>query len=300
MFGLQVNAVFTAVRDDALGWLLVALNVVMVVPLLGVAARALAGAAPRPLGLVQPWDRDGGAPFATLLLWGCAGLGAVALARVAVDAGSPPWVGSGFWLGGIDAPRDGGVFWELPRAFLLAAVAALLGWRLALTGSRVAALLFALPLFLPESLPALAILETSAVLGVPDWMLDTPFLLSVGQAVRFGGIALILGRIAVVSVPRDERDAAMVLPPRRRRWRVLLPRAMPALVTATLIMGAMVLGEVECAALLTPPGYRIPSVQLSQFLHFRYDETVAQLTLVTTCLSLLAAVLLTRWGRGLR
>ena len=185
-----------------------------------------------------------------------------------------------------------------PRALLVAGIVSVLGWRLAERAHPVAGLLFVLPLLLPGSLPALALVRIQHLL--PTAVLDVPLLLSLAQATRFAGVAYVLGRIAHASLPDGERNAAQVLPPFTRRWRVLFPRALPALATSTLVVSVLVLGEVECTNLLVPPGYVSPVLALHNFLHFRYDADAAALAVLLAAIGGALALLLVRLGRGLR
>ncbi|MCI0651534.1 MAG: hypothetical protein L0Z55_06600 [Planctomycetes bacterium] len=290
--GTRVLASFTVRESDWEGWVLVAAIICIVLPLVAVAARGAAGIAPAALGEARAGDRDARAPAAEFVLWAAAALALVPLLLLASRA----WPFDGFavraWS--IDLAR------ECARAFAVAAAIGVLGFLVACARTRAASLLFALPLFLPGTLPALAIAG-----GVQEWipqaLYDTPLALSVAQAVRFGGVALLFGFIAHGALPAAERQAAAAsLPPGRALWRVEFPRALPILASGVLVSALLILGDVESALLLAPPGYGVPALELNQFLHFRYDANAAQLALLLTGAAALAAVALWRFGRGLR
>ncbi len=291
--GVRILAAFTSGGNDAEGWLLVLGLILVVAPGLRVAAAMLGGAAPQALGEERAWDRVHGGVATTILLGGVALFTFVPLVVMVAEAGS-----SLAPLAPLarEAPALG---LESLRAAGTAVLVTLLGWRLADSRSAVARGLFALPLFLPGGLPAIALLAGVQPV-LPSALLDLPILVSLAQGTRFAGVALVLGSIASATLPRAERQASQAVPPMRRRWRILLPRALPALATSTLLITVLILGEVECANLLLPPGYDSPVKDLHQFLHFRYDADAARVSLLLASTTGLLSLLLSRLGRGLR
>ncbi|MEE8141533.1 MAG: hypothetical protein V3T77_00385, partial [Planctomycetota bacterium] len=264
----------------------------LVLSLLGAATVGLRRMAPQPLGMERIWDGEPGGKLAQALLWGVALAWLLPLAALFGKAVAPFQVQEMAYWGR-------GLLWELLRCSLVALLLVFLGWRLALRPRRVAWLLFLMPLFLPGSLPGLA-LQEAVQHHLPDWFIARPLLLSLAQGTRFAGIALLFGILAATSLPAAEAQAAQLLPPGRRRWWILLPRSLAMLTTATIILMVLLLGEVECAVLLAPAGYVLPSVGLHQFLHFRFDAQAAQLSVALAVVCMLLAMLLARLGRGLR
>jgi len=292
--GTRALAAFTAAGSDLEGWLWCALCLAVAAPLLPFAAAPLAvGAAPAGLG-----RRDPIAPrsfVATSLALAAALLPLAGLVGLAIDAlgeGIAPARGeSARWLAALAT--------ELPRLIPLAIALALAGWRISLGVGRVGIALAALPLVLPGCLPALILVE-GALPWIPRSLAAGTLPLDLAQAVRFLGVAVLLGRLADRSLPTAERAAAALLPPARRRFRVLLPRAAGAIAAAAALLAALLIGEVESAALVVPPGRLLPAVELHQLLHYRYDVQAARLSLALGAVSGILVLLVGRVGRERR
>jgi len=289
--GTRALAAFTATGSDVEGWLWCALCLAISAPLLPFAAAPLSGAAAPALLL----GRDPSAPrslVAASLSLGAAALPLAGLAGLAVDA-----------LGeGISPARGETLRWlaalarELPRVLPLAIALALVGWRISLGVGRVGIAVCVLPLVLPGALPALVLLE-GALPWLPRPLAAGTLPLDLAQAVRFLGVAVLLGRLADRSLPAAERAAAALLPPARRRFRVLLPRAAGAIGATAALLAALLLGEVESGSLVVPPGRLLPAVELHQLLHYRYDVQAARLSLALAAVTGILVLLVGRVGR---
>jgi ABC-type spermidine/putrescine transport system permease subunit II len=289
--GTRALAAFTAAGSDLEGWLWCALCLAISAPLLPLAAAPLASpGAPAALG-----RRDPVAPrssIAASLALGAALIPLIGIVGLAIDAlgeGIAPARGEGVrWLAALAA--------ELPRVLPLALGLALVGWRISLGVGRAGIALSALPLVLPGALPALILLE-GALPWIPRPFAAGTLPLDLAQAVRFLGVAVLLGRLADRSLPAAERAAAALLPPPRRRFRVLLPRAAGAIAASAALLAALLLGEVESAALVVPPGRLLPAVELHQLLHYRYDVQAARLSLALAAATGILVLLVGRIGR---
>ena len=293
--GFRILSTFTAAERDAEGMLLVGICTLVALVPLAIATWAMRRSAPAPVGDDVPLPA-GRAPLGVIVV--LAAYTALVLtpflnlidSAFATEAGTVPLHARAF-------------AYELPRALLLGIAVTLLGWRLA-EPSQVGpggvgrrrvwpAALFVIPLFLPGSLPGLA-LASETQQWLPASWIEYPILLSLAQATRFAGVGWVLGCLAWQSIPRAEWEAARLLPPARARWRIALPRSLPALGTAVLIVTALILGEVESTMLLLPPGYTSPVRDLHDFLHFRYDENAAAVALVLAVVGLVIASVVSR------
>ncbi|MGE3165631.1 MAG: hypothetical protein AB7O52_12045 [Planctomycetota bacterium] len=282
--GDRVLAAFTASRDPSEGWALTGLLAAMTLPIAWAVVRgerraqalpAVGGRAYLPAGPAARWVTGG--------LWTVALSWTIPWGALLHRAAGHPVPTLGLWTEGLAL--------EAVRAAALAFVIVGLGWRLALTQRRGVVLACALPLLVPGSLGALALLET-----VQHWLPRSwtgPVLLNLGQAARYLGVGVVLGLWAIHAVPQSQRNAAeLLLGPRTRRWCVLTPLAAPFLTIAGLVVMVLILGDVEVASLLMPPGQLSPIVELHQFLHFRHDAQAAQLAVGLGAVGVLVAVLL--------
>jgi len=207
-----------------------------------------------------------------------AALPLVGLAGLALDA-----TGDGI-AGGAEARRwSMALLRDLLRLAPLSILLSLIGWRIAVgigdgVRARLLLALLAMPLVLPGCLPALIWIE-GALPHLPRGLAETTLPLSTVQGLRFVAVAILLGRIADGSIPSAERAAARLLPPSVARRRIRLPRALPGVLAGAGLIFALLLGEVESAAQIAPPGRLLPAVELHQLLHYRYDVQAARLSL---------------------
>ncbi|MGA1780798.1 MAG: hypothetical protein ACO4CW_10750 [Planctomycetota bacterium] len=294
--GRRVLVAFTADGSDLEGWIWCVALLLLAAPLLPLAIRAIpSGRAPQAMGGTDP-----AAPrslLATALVLLPAALPLVGLAGLAVDA-----TGDGI-AGGAEARRWSiALLRDLLRLAPLSILLSLIGWRIAVgigdgVRARLLLALLAMPLVLPGCLPALIWIE-GALPHLPRGLAETTLPLSTVQGLRFVAVAILLGRIADGSIPSAERAAARLLPPSVARRRIRLPRALPGVLAGAGLIFALLLGEVESAAQIAPPGRLLPAVELHQLLHYRYDVQAARLSLAIALVA--GAWLLLRGARGER
>lgn len=290
--GTRALAAFTAAGSDLEGWLWCGCCLAIGLPVLRFASAPLRlDAAPATLG--APNDAAPRSAVVTSIALGAAFFPLLLGAGLVHDA-----LGSGLDPATAEASRwIGALARDLVRVVPLALGLALVGWRIAVGGSRRALGVAALPLLLPGTLPALVLVE-GALPFLPRWVADGTLPLSAAQGLRFLGVAVLLGAIADRSIPAAERDAARALPPEVRRWRVLLPRAAGGIAASAALLAALILGEVESASLVVPPGRLLPAVELHQLLHFRYDVQAARLSLALAVVTGILVAGLGRIGRA--
>ncbi|MFN0060669.1 MAG: hypothetical protein ACKVX7_19620 [Planctomycetota bacterium] len=302
VIGYRVLAAFSIGGNDLEGWgwtLAACAPAAIVCVLLGRPLAALGTETPLALARVNRVARRARWSTASGCLWVIALAGCGALVVMAVRAQTA-----------LEATLAGYAARELAldsvRALCVSVVVAVCGLRLALwvdataalhpRRSRVIAWLFLAPMLLPGSVPGLALAgEAQSLLSTE--LLRWPVLMSLAQAVRFAGLAYLLGWLALRSVPAAERAAAQLLPPATRRARVLGPRAAGlGLGFSTLLLFALMAGEVESAVLLSPPGYVSPAVEVHQLLHFRADEQAFLFASALALIGIVVAVVANRLG----
>lgn len=292
--GNRVLAAFSAVTDVREGWIGVGLLALISLPVIMLIFGLLRHSLRVPGGLeARSQGPEGTSWLATVLLWGIVVLWLVPFWSLFQLAATAPLETARVW--------GTGLLWEVLRCGLISSLVVVAGWRLLFVARGWVWLLCLLPLFQPGTLGALALLETVQPV-LPQALLDAPVLMSLAQIARWLGIGLVLGFLAWESIPPAERQAASHLPPAIRRWRVFFPRSAAGLASAILIVWILLLGDVESAVLLVPPGYVAPVVELHQFLHFRYDAHAAQLAAALTLVGVIGALglggVLTRQGRA--
>lgn len=277
--GDRILAAFSAGGGDVEGWLLVATLALVTLPLLRLAVIPLLTSAGAPrsrprTGVLAGVTSAASSPGATsrrwptVLLWLWVTSWLVPLGALAVLAGSASVSTADIW--GV------GLLLESLRCLTLAVIMTAFGWVLSTVRSPGAWLLVLLPLFLPGTLSGLA-LSTGVQHWLPAWLTELPLLMNVAQFVRFVGVAALLGRVSRDTIPAAELAALQLLPSWRARAVTVIRRAWLPLASTVCVCFALCIGEVESTALLVPPGYVSPVVELHQFLHFRHDAHAAQL-----------------------
>ncbi len=290
--GPRALAAFTASGSDLEGWLWCTVCLGIAAPLLRFATATIAlEAAPASLGRPDPLAPR--SVVATAIAFVPALLAMLGLGGLCDDA-----LEEGFALAQSEASRwIAALGLDILRVVPLSLALALVGWRIGIGVGRVGTALAALPLVLPGCLPALILLE-GGLPRLPAWIADGTIPLDFAQGVRFLGVAVLLGRIADRTIPRAERDAASLLSPMTRRFRVLLPRAVGGITASATILVVLILGEVESASLVVPPGRLLPAVELHQLLHYRYDVQAARLSLALAAAAGILVAVIGRVGRG--
>ncbi|MEM7167728.1 MAG: hypothetical protein AAF581_19920 [Planctomycetota bacterium] len=279
--GDRILAAFTAGGGDLEGWTLVATFACLALLVLPMLIRSLLLPMRPPLSAPRQSDPPLPGKWATVLLWGWVASWLLPLVALTLLASSAAASTADVW--------GEGLLFESVRALLLAMLLTSAGWVLAAHVRVGVWLLLLAPLVLPGSLPGLA-LTTGVQHWLPAAWTDTPLLISVAQFVRFVGVAALLGRVARDSVPQAEFEAALLLPRGGARTAILIRRAWPVLAACVCVCFALCLGEVESTALLVPPGYVVPVIELHQFLHFRHDAHAAQLATGLVGVVLLVAI----------
>jgi len=289
--GVRILGAFTALESDAEGWLLVGMTIAVLTPLTIFAVRPLAHLGEPPVDSIHEpvGDRT---RWPVMLPWLFAAVSWVPLVALIETA--------------FDAPMQAGeielmtttLVSESVRALIVAVIVVLFGFRVAEIRGWLPFLVVAPLMLLPGSLVGLAWVSIQHFL--PTVIVESTLPMSIAQGLRFSAIGVLFGWLALRSIPRPERQAAAWMEDATRRYRVQLGRSLPVLGTGVLLIFVLVLGEVECAHLLSPPGYLPPVLALYQMLHFRFDEQAAQVSLSLVAVSSLVVLALMRWGRGFR
>jgi len=159
-----------------------------------------------------------------------------------------------------------------------------------------------LAMFLPASLVAVSLLRLSIAAGLPSDVRQSWFMVSMGQASRFAGVALIL--LLLTRYPDRQRLAAMASldgASPLAAWRhVHLPRTWPVLVGTFLLVMMLSITELPATMVLLPAGLPNFAQRLLNQMHYARDQQVIAscLVLVSLFAILAGAVLaLLRLGR---
>jgi ABC-type Fe3+ transport system permease subunit/DNA-binding beta-propeller fold protein YncE len=199
---------------------------------------------------------------------------------------------------------------DLAWSFLTAGVAALFAYLLALgglfcseparRGRRVLSLIVCgsifLAMFLPASLPAVSLLKLSTLGGFAPDVRQSWLLVSVGQASRFAGLALIL--LLLTRYPDRRQLAEMASLDGAspfHAWRyVHLPRTGPVLAGTFLLVTMFSLTELPATMILLPAGLPNFAQRLLNQMHYARDQQVIASCLVLVLLfPVLAGVIVT-------
>ncbi len=159
-----------------------------------------------------------------------------------------------------------------------------------------------LAMFLPASLLAISLLRLSIAAGLPPDVRQSWLMVSVGQASRFAGVALIL--LLSTRYPDRRRLVAMASldgASPLAAWRyVHLPRTWPVLVGTFLLVMMLSITELPATMVLLPAGLPNFAQRLLNQMHYARDQQVIASCLVLVSLfAVLAGVIfaLLRLGR---
>ncbi len=141
-----------------------------------------------------------------------------------------------------------------------------------------------LAMFLPASLLAVSLLKLSSLSGTPGNLRETWILVSVGQASRFAGLALIL--LLLTRYPDRQRLSEMAAldgaSPLRTWWHVHLPRTWPVLAGTFLLVTMFSFTELSATMVLLPAGLPNFAQRLLNQMHYARDQQV-----IASCLVLI-------------
>ena len=176
--------------------------------------------------------------------------------------------------------------------------------RVRFAGRHIICVTIFLVMFLPASLMAVSLLKLLSASGAPTTVRQGWFLVSVGQASRFAGLAFIL--LLLTRYPDRSRLTEMALldgaSPTRAWWHVHLPRTWPVWVATFLLVTMFSFTELSATMVLLPAGLPNFAQRLLNQMHYARDQQVIASCLILVCLfavlSAVVAVLLR--GRGVR
>jgi ABC-type Fe3+ transport system permease subunit len=302
VLGYRVLSAFSLGGNERAGWWWTALSVLPAGALWGIGVgweRNRRRQRDAPQALVQPFAPPAPASRARAIAsWLPVAIGGMALGVLAWRA-----------AGGLDGPSIrylwAGLAGECVRCALLAVFLSYLGVRLAVAhgvlrerarraASGVAFVLL-LPLLMPGTLPGL-VLAGEVQQHLPDAVGRWPVLLTLAHFVRYLGLAFLLSVLALRAVPPAEWAAARMLRPATRCDAVLASRVLRVSGGRTALwLFVLVIGEVESAVLLVPPGYVSPAVEIHQFLHFRADEHAFLFSAILGVVGIVALLAASRW-----
>ncbi len=148
-----------------------------------------------------------------------------------------------------------------------------------------------LAMFLPASLVAVSLLKLLAVSGAPAALRQTWFLVSVGQASRFAGLAFIL--LLLTRYPHRRRLTEMAsldgASPAQTWWHVHLPQVWPVQVGTFLLVMMFSFTELSATMVLLPAGLPNFAQRLLNQMHYARDQQVIASCLVLVGLFVLLA-----------
>ena len=141
-----------------------------------------------------------------------------------------------------------------------------------------------LTMFLPASLLAVSLLKLSSFPGLPASLRQSWMLVSMGQASRFAGLALIL--LLLTRYPDRQRLSEMAAldgaSPLRTWWHVHLPRTWPVLTGTFLLVTMFSFTELSATMVLLPAGLPNFAQRLLNQMHYARDQQV-----IASCLVLI-------------
>jgi DNA-binding beta-propeller fold protein YncE len=157
-------------------------------------------------------------------------------------------------------------------------------------------------MFVPASLVAVSLLKTMAICNLPVFFRQSWYIVSVGQAARFTGVALILLILTRASHARHlsemaSLDGASWL---KSWWYVHLPRTWRLFAGAFLLILMFSITELSATMVLLPAGLPNFAQRLLNQMHYARDQQVIASCLILICLFLILAALLVLLIRGIR
>ncbi|MBN1362321.1 MAG: SMP-30/gluconolactonase/LRE family protein [Sedimentisphaerales bacterium] len=163
----------------------------------------------------------------------------------------------------------------------------------------IAATLF-LAMFLPASLVAVSVLKLLAVSGAPAALRQAWWVVSMGQAARFAGLAFVL--LLLTRYPDRQGLTEMAsldgASPARAWWHVHLPQVWPVQVGTFLLVMMFSFTELSATMVLLPAGLPNFAQRLLNQMHYARDQQVIASCLVLVgmfvALAVVAALLLRR------
>jgi len=159
-------------------------------------------------------------------------------------------------------------------------------------------------MFLPGSLVAMALLNLVGRLGLASSLGQSWLLVSIGQAVRFAGLALVV--LHLLDDSQQQHFAEMAAVDGASRWQswrhVRWPRQWPALVGIALLVTMLSATELSATMVLLPAGLPDFAQRLLNQMHYARDQEVITscLLLVCLCLALIMGVVMLARATRLR
>jgi len=159
-----------------------------------------------------------------------------------------------------------------------------------------------LAMFVPASLIAVSLLEIMAICDFPVPFRQSWCIVSVGQAARFTGVALILLILAGASHEKHLSEMASLDGASRLKswWYVHLPRTWRLFAGAFLLILMFSITELSATMVLLPAGLPNFAQRLLNQMHYARDQQVIASCLILICLFLTLAALLVVLLRGLK
>jgi ABC-type Fe3+ transport system permease subunit/sugar lactone lactonase YvrE len=178
--------------------------------------------------------------------------------------------------------------------------------RAARIAGRIAGVILLVAMFLPGNLLGAAII--SAGMYLPASWSNGWWIVSVGQAVRFAGVALIMLRLARDDTDRhlEEMAGADGASWWSAWWQVRWPRAWPLVTGAGIMVVLLSFSEVETTMMVLPPGVPNFTQHLFNQMHYFRDSNIVAscllvmaiyLALAVPVVMLLAYRMRLEWGR---
>jgi ABC-type Fe3+ transport system permease subunit/DNA-binding beta-propeller fold protein YncE len=172
---------------------------------------------------------------------------------------------------------------------------------------RFAGLTLLVALFLPGGLVGAAVIQTQIALALPPAWGEGWWVVSVAQAIRFAGVALIMLRLARDDADRHLEEMAGVDGASwwAAWWQVRWPRAWPLVAGAGLLVVLLSLSEVPATMMVLPAGVPNFTQHVFNQMHYFRDRNVTAsclllvalyLVLVAPVVMLVAYQLKRQWG----
>jgi len=149
-------------------------------------------------------------------------------------------------------------------------------------------------LSMPIAVTGVSLIELLNRPGIAGDVLDSPLIVSIGHVALFLPLAILLFAPAAQRVPRELEYAARVdgcgeLATMRH---VYWPLSVRDGLATWLIVFVLSFGEVECAVLLSPPGWTLASVRTATLIHSGVNQYLAVLALLAVALTIVPAAAL--------
>jgi ABC-type Fe3+ transport system permease subunit/DNA-binding beta-propeller fold protein YncE len=159
-----------------------------------------------------------------------------------------------------------------------------------------------LAMFVPASLAAVCLLKIMAICNLPVFLRQSWYIVSVGQAGRFSGVALIILILTRASHERQlsemaSLDGASWL---KSWWYVHLPRTWRLFAGAFLLILMFSVTELSATMVLLPAGLPNFAQRLLNQMHYARDQQVIASCLILICLFLSLAAFFVLLLRGTR